>query len=249
MSFNEEYAKYYNLFYESKGYKKEVDFLEEIFKKYSNVKNVLDLGCGTGIHSKYLASRGYMVSGIDISKEMINIAKLKATPNTEFFVGNMTCFSLDKKFDACITMAAAIGYLTENKQIEDYLNSVKKHLKKNGLLILDCWNGLGVMHDLPKGRIKEVELENLKIKRTSYPDLDAFNHKCNVKFDVDIFEKGNLIKNYEENHSVRFFFPQELRKYLEDTGFEVLEICKVFELGTKPNETDWHMSVIARLKK
>ena len=249
MSFKEDYVKYYDLFNESKDYKKEVDFLEKVFKKYSDVKDVLDLGCGTGIHSRHLASRGYMVSGIDISKEMINIAKLKRASNTEFFSGNMTCFSLNKKFDACITMFAVIGYLTKNKQVEAYLNSVKKHLKKNGLLILDCWNGLGVMHDLPKSRIKEVELGNLKIKRTSYPDLDAFNHKCNVKFDVNIFEKGNLIRNYKENHSVRFFFPQELRKYLEDTGFEVLEICKVFELGTKLDETDWNMSVIARLKK
>ena len=38
-------------------------------------KKILDLGCGTGVLSKILKNRGAMVSGIDISPKMIEIAK------------------------------------------------------------------------------------------------------------------------------------------------------------------------------
>jgi len=247
--FDENYAKYYDFFNEGKDYSKEVEFLESVFEKYSSgVNEVLDLACGTGIHAKHLASKGYKIVGIDLSEEMINVAKGKNILGVEFGVGNMKNFNLDRKFDACITMFAAIGYLTKNNEIESYLKSVKRHLKPGGLLILDCWNGLGVMHDLPSSRTKSVEKDNLKIVRTSFPTLDAVNHKCEVRFDVKVFENENLVRKYEERHDVRFFFPQELRKYLEDAGFEVVEICKLFELGGRVGEGDWNMSVVARVK-
>lgn len=249
MNFKKDYAKYYDIFNKEKDYKKETDFLEKVFEKYFKSKNILDLGCGTGIHDRELISRGYNIFGVDISSKMIDIARSKNIKNAKFSIGDMSNFDLDKKFDVCITMFAAIGYLNDNKQIENYIKCVKNHLVKEGLLILDCWNGLGVLRDLPASRLNIFESENIKIERVSYPRLNAIKHVCEVKFKVKIFDRGNLIKEYSEDHSVRFFFPQELKKYLEDAGFEILEICKPFELGTVVDESDWHMSVVAKLKK
>ena len=78
MVFGKEYADAYDYLYQDKDYKKECDFLEEIFSKFSSgVKSVLDLGCGTGGHAAILAKRGYQVVGVDRSEEMIEIAKKK----------------------------------------------------------------------------------------------------------------------------------------------------------------------------
>jgi len=249
MIFDKDYAKYYDMFNRDKDYGKEVRFLDKVFKKYSQVSNVLDIGCGTGIHSEKMVEMGYFVTGIDISEEMIDIAKSKKIKQTNFSVDDMTNFDLDKKFDACTIMFAVIGYLTKNEEIENSLDCVKKHLKKGGLLVFDCWNGLGVMRDLPTSRIKKTHANGIDIKRISYPSMDPLNQKCDVIFDVEISKEGKLMKKFEENHSVRFFFPQELRKYLEDAGFEVLKICKSFEFEENLDETCWNMSIIARLKK
>ena len=75
------YGKYYDIIYADKDYEKECDFLEEIFRNYSKIipKTILDGGCGTGGHAIPLAERGYEVTGIDLSEEMINIAKEKAS--------------------------------------------------------------------------------------------------------------------------------------------------------------------------
>lgn len=255
--FDKEYAEYYDLFNESKDYSQEVEFLEQVFKKYSEfkVQKILDLGCGTGIHAGTLSLKGYNLVGLDLSKEMIEIANLKSqgNKNIKFIVGDMSNFSLNlndnekNKFDVCISMFSALGYLTENKQIESCLKSIKKHLKKKGLLIIDCWNGLAVMRKLPSIREKSVEKGDLKIIRKSFPNLNSEKHLCDVKFDVKIFKNKNLIKEYEELHKVRFFFPQELRKYLEDSGFRLLEICEAYKLNSEINENIWNMILIARL--
>lgn len=247
--FEENYAKYYDLFNISKDYSKETEFLDLVFKKYSSgVKSILNLGCGTGLHDINLSSIGYEVVGLDLSSYMIKIANSRKNEKMEFVVGDMSNFQLNKKFDASICMFAAFGYLTENRQIERALKSIKEHLNPKGLFIFDVWNGLGVMRELPSSRTKEAEKENLKIIRISYPKLDSLNHVCKIRFDVKVLKNNEVIDSYEENHSMRFLFPQEIRKYLEDAGFEVLEICKTFELGTKIDENDWNMAIIARLR-
>ncbi len=249
-AYDKKYALYYDKFNESKDYGAECEFLKNIFDKYSDTKvdKILDLGCGTGLHARALSSKGYIVHGIDLSEDMVEIAKTRADDSTKFEVGDMGDFNLNEKFDACISMFSAAGYLLENEQLKSFFKSVKKHLKPNGLFVLDCWNGLCVMHELPSSRIKSSESGNLKITRRSFPKLDSLNHKCDVNFKVQVYEDNKLIDDYEEMHKVRFFFPQELKRYLESEGFEVLEICKAFELGTEVDESTWNMVLISKLK-
>ena len=90
--FNEKYTKYYDLFNSRKNYINECNFLEEIFKKFGNeVHSILDLGCGTGLHDEELLKRGYEITGLDISPNMIDIAK-KRCPKIDFIVEDMSQF-------------------------------------------------------------------------------------------------------------------------------------------------------------
>ena len=79
------YAHFYDTIYQDKNYKKECDFLEKLFKKFSRkkIQTILDLGCGTASHDILLAKRGYNVTGIDMSNEMLKIAKQKTVRELE----------------------------------------------------------------------------------------------------------------------------------------------------------------------
>ncbi len=249
MTYEKKYVKYYDLFNSGKNYTQEVKFLEEIFKRYSknSMKKILDLGCGTGLHEKELTEKGYEITGLDLSEEMIDIAK-ERHPRSNFVVGDMSNFKLDEKFDAIICMFSAMGYLTENEQIKGFFKSIKEHLKEDGLLIIDCWNGLGVMNELPTSREKTVDVGGLKIVRRSFPNLDSKNHINNVKFKVKVSKEGTLLEEYEEDHKVRFFFPKELEKYMDDEGFQLIHRCPSFEIDKELDEKAWNMILIGKLK-
>ena len=75
MIFNQ-YAYYYDTFYKNKGNKKEILYLEGLFKKYRTAKTrtVLDVGCGTANHMIPLIKRGCRVTGVDVSSQMLKIA-------------------------------------------------------------------------------------------------------------------------------------------------------------------------------
>ena len=102
----------------------------------------LDLGCGTGMKSVYLAQKGFNVTGIDISETAIKIAKenaFKAKIKIEFLVADATDlnFLRDKIFDLVLDWANLHG-IPEDKR-EEYICEVAKHVKRGGLMLLRCF--------------------------------------------------------------------------------------------------------------
>lgn len=246
--FREKYAAYYDVFNMGKNYAQECAFIELCIQKYSAipVHSILDIACGTGLHSKNLSEKGYSMTGVDLSDEMIRKAKEQKIQNANFSVGNMCNFDLQKKFDCAVCMFASIGYVTENKNVAAIFKTARAHVKSGGLYVFDCWNGLAVMHEPPISRTKHVEADGLKINRTSFPTMNAAEHVCAIRFEAKVEKNNSVVDEFTENHLVRFFFPMELKKYLEDAGFDVLEICPTYELGKKVDEKAWNMAIICR---
>jgi len=245
------YAEYYDLIYKDKNYERECDFVEEIFKKYSqkSIKELLDAGCGTGGHAFPLAERGYEIVAFDQSKLMVTRAREKARErktNVEFHVADLRDLSLNKKFDACISLFAVMGYLTKNSDIQKALRNIKGHLQKDALFVFDVWNGLAVLRILPSVRVKIMRDKNRKVIRTAEPELDSFNHLCKVHYRIISLQDEVVVGEVEEIHLMRFYFPQEIKYYLESANFEVLTICPFLNLNGKVDEEVWNMAIVAR---
>jgi SAM-dependent methyltransferase len=94
---------------------------------------VLDVGCGTGWTSEFLARSGYTVTGIDISLDMIQAARRqRSLQNLTFFVGDFENMPLQKEFDALLSFSS----LHHCDNLTLALTGCKKALKRNGILIL-----------------------------------------------------------------------------------------------------------------
>lgn len=100
---------------------------------------VLDAGCGTGHHVRYLLERGAKhIVGMDVSSRMLEIArkKFREHDNVEFYRSDILKFEYPKKFDKIIS----IGVLDHMKDPSPYLAFFHRHLKKNGILIISFPN-------------------------------------------------------------------------------------------------------------
>ncbi len=170
-------AMYYDLLYKDKDYNREVDFIASYFKDFK-APRILELGCGTGNYTKILAERGYDVTGVDLSKDMLEIARQKC--DCKLINGDIRSLSIEGKFDVCLAMFAVIGYITENSEIVKVLKNVHQHLKPNGLFIFDVWNGLAVMRILPSTRMKRVENDTIRVIRFAEPTLRSLENICEV---------------------------------------------------------------------
>jgi len=189
----ENYAKYYDLLYQDKDYEKEIDFIVSLIEQHSHKKilRILDIGCGTGIHANYLAEKGYLVTGIDFSEEMIDIANKNKHFNTEFYIGDATNFNIKIKFDIILSLFHVVSYQTSNKNISNMFNHVYKHLKKGGLFIFDFWHAPAVLIEKPTIKIKRIENDAIKITRIAEPSLDILCNTVDVKYEITVTYKEN----------------------------------------------------------
>ncbi len=118
---------------------------------------VLDLCCGQGRHSIALAKTGLNVTGVDLSGEMLAIARKNATEelvspasggNAEG-KGGLTLRQADMRqlpdefagqFNAVINMFSSFGYLESEADDQQVLHEVAKALKPGGKLLMDLLN-------------------------------------------------------------------------------------------------------------
>lgn len=250
MVFKKAYANAYDDLYSDKDYEKECDFIESIFKKFDyKPKTILDLGCGTGGHALVLSKRGYKVVGIDKSTPMLEIAKNKASNaglEIEFLEGDIARINLNKKFDAVISMFAVMSYQTTNSAIAAVCRLAKDCLASGGLFMFDCWHGPAVLTDKPTPRVKEVNSGNgEKVIRFTEPQLDMINHIVNVNFRVWKI-KGKELSENDETHPMRFIFPQEIKYFLEVSGFDNINFYPFLNLDRDLTVNDWNMMVVGK---
>lgn len=102
---------------------------------------ILELACGTCAHGIPLAQGGLSVTGIDINPNMLEAAKGRAESagvEIEHFRGDIVDFNLDTEpFDCAIFMAETFPIITAYEDIESHFQSVRRHLKKGGVYIID----------------------------------------------------------------------------------------------------------------
>lgn len=135
--YNDIVQEYTEEFFDDKSDEKYIDqFLQSL-----EGKNVLDAGCGNGRDCKYINQKGFKVKGIDLSKEMLVIAK-KMVPKVDFEVMDITNITYsDNSYDGIISNCSFFHIPVE--ELSKTLNSFSKILKPNGKLLLILQEGLG----------------------------------------------------------------------------------------------------------
>lgn len=245
----EEYATFYDLFYASKHYSDEVEYIRNIINQYKpDTESILDLGCGTGKHAILLAREGYQVTGIDRSESMLNQARLNKSglekeykKNLEFCRSDITALQLDTRFDVVCSLFHVISYQVSNREISETFKSVSKHLVNGGLFIFDVWYGPGVLTSKPEYRKNTYKDSNSEITRIANPEILPDKNIVKVAYKLLLEDGKNEIN---EDHYMRYFFTPEIEMFLDNFGMKILEIYDGYT-SKKVSDNTWSAIFIA----
>lgn len=199
--------------------------LESILKQYQ-VKNVLDLTCGTGSQVFWLKKCGFNVTGSDFNPEMLNIAKSKASDkgiDVRFIEGDMRSLQVGK-FDAVITIFNAIGHLTK-KDFEVAVQNVYKNLKDNGVYIFDIFNLNYLLHgdNITKLTIDWLkDNDGKKVREIQYSTIDE--EGILASYTTSIVLDGSRQPNVsEKKQTLQVYSASQIEDLLKRCGFETIE--------------------------
>ena len=247
-----DYAQYYDLLNQQKDYKQEVDYIISLLKKFApDTSNLLELGCGTGLHAINLAEKGYHITGVDQSQNMINLARerLKTSPNSisnllNFNIGDIRTYSIDQSFDVALSLFHVISYQVTNSDLNQSFNTASKHLKPGGIFIFDCWYGPAVISDKPYKRSKKFEDDKLIINRIATPQVYPTKNQVDVHFDIKITNKlSGKSEDIKEIHKMRYLFNPEIEIFLKINNLKLLH-SEEWLTGNEPDFDSWYVTFI-----
>lgn len=118
---------------------------------------MMDIACGRGRHSRFLASKGFDVTGIDISLDSIAYAKQFETDNLHFFQHDMRLPSWINYFDYAFNFFTSFGYFDTRREHDDAVRTIAESVKPGGTILFDYLNVHYVEDRLVHNEVKKID--------------------------------------------------------------------------------------------
>jgi SAM-dependent methyltransferase len=150
---------FYHQLYSNRSEKEARDFIDALLDKLTPTAKafMLDLGCGAGRHAKYLASKDFNVTGLDLSASSIRTAKKFEGPNLHFATHDMRDPFGRNCFEYVFNFFTSFGYFKNGEENHQVIRNVHDALKPGGVLVLDYLNvGFAEQH-LVAEETKEID--------------------------------------------------------------------------------------------
>lgn len=239
------YSRYYDLLYRDKDYIAEVDYIDSLLQRHRvNGPQLLEFGSGTGKHGRLLAARGYQVTGIERSADMV--AQAGSSDGFRCQVGDICTVQLQRTFDAVLSLFHVVSYQTTNAAVQAVFASAAAHLCRGGLFLFDVWYSPAVYAKKPEVRIKRLENEEARVTRIAEPVLVPNENRVDVHYNIFAEERGTgTVHTLSEIHPMRHFSLPELQLFSQGAGFEVL-MSEAFLSGDVPSEETWGVCMVLR---
>ena len=219
-------AQYYDLIYSFKDYVAEVEKITALIRKeLPTAKTILDVACGTAEHAKLLSGQ-FEVDGIDLEPAFIEIAREKVSSGN-FWLADMSDFSLPKTYDVVLCLFSSIGYLPTKEKVVAALESFKKHLNPSGVIFIEPWitpENWQVGHAV----MITAEANDLKICRMNVAEQTANRSVLNFHY---LIATKQGVEHFEEAHELVLYTKEEMMGCFAKTGLEVSYDERLFGRG------------------
>lgn len=224
-------ASVYDKLMEDIPYEAWGDFIEEIIEsKRPGCKKILDLGSGTGRISSLLSQKGYMVTNLDLSAEMLEEAKklyAQKGLSGEFIQMDMKDLDYSSQFECLLSTFDTLNYFTDPKELENLFRAAFLALDQDGLFIFD-------MNTLNKfEKILGQEIYTYNTDEIVYIWENNYNsNKERIEIDISFFikEANDSYRRFNEYHVQKYYPPQEIEALLRKAGFKEVKIYEDWQV-------------------
>ncbi len=196
-------------------------------------KTLLDLCCGTGTMCELLTREDFLLTGVDLSPEMIEVARRKAAVkklNIRYECMDAAQFSLGETYDGVFSFFDSLNNLLEPERLESAFHSVARHLPAGGSFIFD----LNTAYAFEQQLFDQQNLrKNAKLRYKWIGDWDRESQIITVQMR---FWRGE--EAFEEIHRQRAYPIDEVRHLLARAGFDEIHVYDSYSLDPPRRQSD-----------
>ncbi len=218
-----ELAKSYDRLTNDVDYEATVDFYMQILEREGvKPRTVVDLACGTGSVTEILARRGYVVTGVDMSEEMLTeaMAKVMDMENPPRFVcQKLQELKLPRAVDMAVCALDSLDYITNPENCAEAIRRTWKALNPGGIFIFD-------VNTPEKLRAMDGQVFLDEDDDVYCVWRGEFDEKTNIcSYGMDLFQReGDSWHRSFEEHREYAYSAEQLTGYLKAAGFTHIEV-------------------------
>ncbi len=249
MSIYNSFADVYDIFMDNIPYDEWVEFIEKIWGKYSlKPELVCEIGCGTGNITQRLANKNYDMIGIDLSQDMLMVARDKNYDNETniLYLGqDMRSFELFGTVDCILSICDSLNYIKTEKDLLTVFKLVDNYLDPQGLFIFDLNTKHKFKNVYGQNTFTDITDKGAYIWENNYNDETEIN-EYNVTFFLKD-EEESFYHKYEEFHEEKAHDVERVKALLEEAGLKVEGVFG--ENFEEYSETQERVYIVAREQK
>lgn len=199
------------------GYPQWADYVQWHFdRQKSPVRTVAELACGTGSLTKLLAERGYEMTAIDLSPDMLTVAAQKCGDLPVLFLcQDMSRLTLLEPVDAVICCLDSVNYVTKPAALRRTFQRVFRCLKPGGLFLFDAKTPKALESADGEMYLDETD-EVFCVWRGEYSPRRRI---CGYGIDLFRQREDGAWERESEYHEEYAYTPEELAEFLTEAGF------------------------------
>ncbi|HOU10021.1 MAG TPA: class I SAM-dependent methyltransferase [Clostridiales bacterium] len=240
------FARWYDALTEDTQPVKRAEFIRTLLCRFGfESGSLLDLACGTGAVTLELARAGYDVTAVDLSAEMLSIARAKfdaAGLDALFLQQDMRRLDLYGTVDCAVCSLDGVNHLVSPGDVKKVFQKVSLFLNPGGVFVFDV-NTLYKHEHILAGSDFVYELDGLFLVWRNGPG--AVSGAVDMR--LDFFEKeGALWRRHAEEFTERAYKTADLLRWLVQAGFELPDVLD--ETGAGPPEPDAQRLVLVARK-
>lgn len=239
-------SPYYHILYQNHNEQSAKDFIDNLFKKLppqsadssalhpvSSYK-ILDLACGKGRHSRYMASKGFDVTGTDLSENSIKFARQFETDNLSFFQHDMRKSFRINYFDYIFNIFTSFGYFEKEADNVTALKCVAEGLKPDGIFILDYFNTNWVRNMMIPNYTQTAAGIEFHINK----HIENGHIYKTIRFEVESDDSDTVVlTKYKFQEKVRLFTLSDFEHIFEKAGLKIIEKFGDYQLNPFNEQT------------
>lgn len=213
------------------------DYINVFLCAHGNIHTILDCACGTGNITLRLANKGYTMTGVDLSEEMLMCAQEKARNmglRIPFVRQDMRKLSLHKPVDAIICTCDGVNYLRGMGDLQAFLQAARQALKPGGLLLFDVSSAYKLEHILGNRQYFEDSEAYTYLWTNSY---DRKKRDCELSLTV-FAREGKQYTRYDELQYQHAFTQAEIETALASCGFSEIRAFAAFSEEIPQEDTE-----------
>lgn len=174
---------YYHILYSNRNNSEAEVFLTNLMNHLSVPQgaSILDLPCGKGRHTLFLAEKGFTLTGADLSNESISLAKSYAPEGVTFLVHDLRKPAWNETFDYVLNLFTSFGYFETEAEDRAAFTTLSRALKPGGTLVIDFMNVTHALNMLKEEETKVIQGIEFRLKRYL---KDGYIHK-EIRFEAD----------------------------------------------------------------